>query len=92
MRMDLSAFLLGLIRMAGVHRRVGVSAKSPLRNLLPYITKRCDGFGRFLKNGCVKSDSNTEERKICKRRRRLTCFQLDGLKLQGSRSSILACG
>ena len=27
-----------------------------------------------------------------KRRRRLTCFQLDGLKFQGSRSSILACG
>ena len=27
-----------------------------------------------------------------KRRRRLTCFQLDGMKFQGSRSSILACG
>jgi hypothetical protein len=29
---------------------------------------------------------------VRKRRLRRTCFQLDGLKFQGSRSSILACG
>ncbi|QXI65775.1 hypothetical protein CP157_03567 (plasmid) [Paracoccus marcusii] len=74
MRMDVSAFLLSLIRMAGVHHRVGASAKLPLRKLLPYITKRCDGFGRYLKNGCVKIDSNTEERKIRKRRLNPTLF------------------
>lgn len=41
-------------------------------------------------------NKNTVQRifqlKNCKRRLRRTCFQLAGLKFQGSRSSIFACG
>ena len=76
-------------RKAGISQATYFNWKKRYGGLLPDEMRRLKAL----------EDENSRLKKIVadltldrKRRRRLTCFQLDGLKFQGSRLSILACG